>query len=86
MKGNQPMSTTQQKVQNTALEMFRKYKGTYSQNDMEKIVEEAIQQERHRCADLVDKYDESSDDMAGFEIRIRKAVEFRNAISQSKEE
>lgn len=35
------MSTTpQQQVQNTALEMFRKYKGTYSQNDVEKIVEE----------------------------------------------
>lgn len=43
------MSTApQQQVQNTALEMFRKYKGTYSQNDMEKIVEEALQQERER--------------------------------------
>jgi len=34
-----------------------------------------------RVEDLIKEYDESPDDMAGFEIRIKKAVEFRTKLN-----
>lgn len=35
---------------------------------------------------LIQQYDESPDDMAGFEIRIKKPVEFRTKLKQLKGE
>ncbi len=46
--------------------------------------ESAVDQERVRILALIDKYDESPDDMAGFEIRIKKPVEFRAAMQGGK--
>ena len=46
-----------EQVGETFLDYFKKNKGVYSHNDVEKIVDQAILNERQRIIELITKYD-----------------------------
>jgi hypothetical protein len=70
--------------------LVRKPGAYYSQHDeflswLQSAFNQVETAEGERIKNLVHKFDESPDDMAGFEIRIKRVSEFFEALTQGKE-